>query len=72
MHVAAVEIGLAPDIWTAQEHKICDYGRNLDFGRLQEFAGGKREEAGRVVLGRAALTALRAPRESGSGYLASR
>ncbi len=50
MHVAAVEGGLAPDIWAAQEHKICDYGWKLDFGRLLEFAGGKREEVGRAVL----------------------
>jgi len=50
MHVAAVESGLAPDIWAAQEHRICDHDWKMDFGRLLEFAGGKREEIGRAVL----------------------
>lgn len=50
MHVAAVLNGLAPDIWTALEHKICDYSWKLDFGRLLEFAGGDRAEIGRAVL----------------------
>lgn len=48
MHVAAVQSGLAPDIWTAQREKICEYGWKLDFGRLYEFAGG--DAAGRAVL----------------------
>jgi hypothetical protein len=38
MHVSAVQTGLAPDIWTAQTEKICDYGWKIDFGRLFEFA----------------------------------
>jgi hypothetical protein len=48
MHVAAVRSRLALDISSAQEHKICDYGWKMDFGRLLEFAGGKREEVGRA------------------------
>lgn len=39
-----------PDIWTALEHKICDYSWKLDFGRLLGFAGGGRGEIGRAVL----------------------
>jgi uncharacterized LabA/DUF88 family protein len=50
MHVSAVASGLAPDIWTAQEHKICDYGWKVDFGRLHEFAGGPDGEIGRAIL----------------------
>jgi uncharacterized LabA/DUF88 family protein len=50
MRVAAVSNGLAPDIWTAQEHKICDYSWKIDFGRLLEFAGGNRCDIGRAVL----------------------
>lgn len=50
MHVAAVESGMAPDIWTAQQAKICDNSWKLDFGRLLEFAGGKRADIGRAVL----------------------
>lgn len=50
MHVSAVQTGLAPDIWTAQTEKICDYGWKIDFGRLFEFAGGQASEVGRAVL----------------------
>lgn len=50
MHVAAVQNGLAPDIWTAQKYRICDYSWRLDFGRLLYFAGGEREDIGRAVL----------------------
>ncbi len=50
MHVSAVVNGFAPDIWTAQEQKICDHGWKLDFGRLFEFAGGERGAVGRAVL----------------------
>lgn len=39
VHVSAVQIGLAPDIWSAQDAKICDYGWEIDFGRLFKFAG---------------------------------
>ncbi len=50
MHVSAVQKGLAPDIWTAQKEKICDYGWKMDFGKLYEFAGGQASEVGRAVL----------------------
>ena len=50
MRVSAVQHGMAPDIWTATEHKILDYGWKIDFGRLFEFAGGDRSEVGRAVL----------------------
>jgi len=50
MHVAAVASGLAPNIWVAQQHKICDYSWKIDFGKLLAFAGGKDEEIGRAVL----------------------
>ena len=50
MHEAAVQHGLAPDIWTAMDQKICDQGWKIDFGKLYEFAGGQRAEVGRAVL----------------------
>jgi uncharacterized LabA/DUF88 family protein len=50
MHVAAVAHGLAPDIWSAMEQKICDHSWKIDFGRLYEFAGGDRSAVGRAVL----------------------
>ena len=50
MHVSAVQVGLAPDIWTAQNEKICHYDWKIDFGRLYEFAGGQASEVGRAVL----------------------
>jgi uncharacterized LabA/DUF88 family protein len=50
MHVSAVQTGLAPDIWSAQSERICDYNWKLDFGRLYEFAGGQASEVGRAVL----------------------
>src|SRR5258708_34696156 len=50
MHVSAVAKGIAPDIWTAQQQKICDYSWKIDFGRLFEFAGGKESEVGRAML----------------------
>src|SRR5438105_7969280 len=40
MHVSAVAKGMAPDIWTAQQERICDYSWKIDFGRLHDFAGG--------------------------------
>jgi uncharacterized LabA/DUF88 family protein len=40
MHVSAVAKGIAPDIWTAMESKIVDYGWKMDFGKLYEFADG--------------------------------
>jgi uncharacterized LabA/DUF88 family protein len=50
MHVRAVESGIAPDIWSALEHRICDYAWKIDFGKLYEFAGGHSSEVGRAVL----------------------
>ena len=50
MHVAAVASGLAPDIWTAQTHKICDTNWSFDFGRMFEFAGGDKPDVKRAVL----------------------
>ena len=48
--VSAVKSGHAPDIWTALNNKICDYGYKLDFGRLFQFAGGLKSDVGRAVL----------------------
>jgi uncharacterized LabA/DUF88 family protein len=50
LHVAAAENGLAPDIWTAVQHKICDYSWKLDFGKLFSFAGGDRPDVKRAAL----------------------
>ena len=50
MHVAAVQRGIAPDVWAAIEERICDYNWKLDFGRLYEFAGGDSSDVGRAVL----------------------
>lgn len=50
MHVAAVASGLAPDIWSAQNHKICDTSWSFDFGRMFEFAGGEKSDVKRAVL----------------------
>jgi uncharacterized LabA/DUF88 family protein len=50
MRVAAVEHGLAPDIWTAQQERIWDATWRIDFGRLHELAGGDATEIGRAVL----------------------
>lgn len=50
MHVSAAANGHAPDIWTALQNRICDYGWTLDFGKLYEFAGGQASEVGRAVL----------------------
>jgi hypothetical protein len=47
-HVAAVEAGLAPNLWAAQQANICHPSWRMDFGRLYEFAGGDR--TGRAVL----------------------
>src|SRR5712691_11640207 len=48
MHVSAVAKGMAPDIWTAQQERICDYSWKIDFGRLHDFAGGT-TDVGREV-----------------------
>lgn len=50
MHVSAVARGLAPDIWTAQTTKICDYDWKVDFGRLYRFLTGGDGDVGRCVL----------------------
>lgn len=50
MHVAAVESGLAPGIWEAQQAKICDHSWKLDFGKLFEFAGGEKSEVKKATL----------------------
>jgi uncharacterized LabA/DUF88 family protein len=48
MHVAAVAAGLARDVYSAHEKRICDYTWKPDYLRLYEFAGG--ENVGRAVL----------------------
>ena len=50
MHVAAVQNGLAPNIWDAMQNKICDYSWKIDFGKLFQFAGGNRTDVKRAVL----------------------
>lgn len=50
MHVSAVDIGAAPDVWAAQKHRICDTDWRMDFGKLFQFAGGERKEVKRAVL----------------------
>ena len=42
--------GRAPDIWTAQQERLCDYDWKIDFGKLHDFAGGHASEVGRAVL----------------------
>ena len=48
MHVAAVESGMAPDIWAACDQRLTDSSWKIDFGRLFEFAAGG--DVGRAVL----------------------
>lgn len=50
MHVSAVKVGIAPDLWTALENKICDYGWKIDFGKLFQFAGGDKADVKRAAL----------------------
>lgn len=50
MHVAAVRKGYAPNVWTAQKDKICDYDWKIDFGKLFQFAGGDKSEVKHAVL----------------------
>jgi uncharacterized LabA/DUF88 family protein len=50
MHVSAVEVGMAPNVWSAQNNRICDTGWKLDFGRLFQFAGGDKTQVKRAVL----------------------
>lgn len=50
MHVAAAQNGLAPDVWSAVQNKICDYSWKLDFGKLFQFAGGDTADVKRAAL----------------------
>jgi NYN domain-containing protein len=50
MHVSAVKIGMAPNIWDAQDNRISDPHYRLDFGKLFAFAGGSQADVGRAVL----------------------
>jgi hypothetical protein len=50
MHVAAAKKGLAPDVWTAVQEKICDYEWKLDFGKLFQFAGGDPTDVKKAAL----------------------
>lgn len=50
MRVAGVTSGLAADLGTALRHNITDGSWRINFGRLQDFAGGQRSEIGRAVL----------------------
>jgi hypothetical protein len=50
MHVAAVAKGIAPDVWTAVQNRICDYDWKIDFGKLFAFAGGDKTEVKRAAL----------------------
>ena len=49
MHLKAVAVAAAPDIWTAHRQHITERW-SMDFGRLLEFAGGERSDIGRAVL----------------------
>jgi hypothetical protein len=50
MHVSAAAEGMAPDIWSALNYRICNYNWKIDFGKLYEFAGGQSSEVGRAAL----------------------
>jgi uncharacterized LabA/DUF88 family protein len=50
MHVAAAKHGLAPDVWSAVQQKICDYSWKIDFGKLFQFAGGEKASVRRAAL----------------------
>jgi hypothetical protein len=50
MHVAAFAHGVAPDVWSAVQNKICDYSWKLDFGKLFQFAGGDRAAVKKAAL----------------------
>jgi uncharacterized LabA/DUF88 family protein len=50
MHVAAFANGIAPDVWTAVQNKICDYKWQLDFGKLFQFAGGDKKDVKKASL----------------------
>lgn len=49
--VSAVQKGLAPDIYTAMQDRIIDYGYTIGFGQLYGFlTGNDRTNVNRVVL----------------------
>lgn len=50
MHVAAAKRGLAPDVWTAVQAKVCDYTWKIDFGKLFQFTGGYRSDVKKAAL----------------------
>ena len=50
MRVSAVQKGIVPDIVTAMNGHILDHEWKLDFGRLFEFAGGRRADVKRARL----------------------
>jgi uncharacterized LabA/DUF88 family protein len=50
MHVSAAAEGMAPDIWTALNYRICNHHWRIDFGKLYEFAGGDSSDVGRAAL----------------------
>lgn len=50
MHVAAYKNGLAPDVWSAVQNRICDQSWKLDFGKLFEFAGGEKSDVKKATL----------------------
>lgn len=50
MHVAAYANGLAPDVWSAVQNRICDNSWKLDFGKLFSFAGGDKADVRKAAL----------------------
>ncbi|MGO4703285.1 NYN domain-containing protein [Dyella sp. 2RAB6] len=50
MHVAAFKHGIAPDVWTAVQNRVCDYSWKLDFGKLFQFAGGDKLQVKKAAL----------------------
>lgn len=50
MHVAAFKNGTVPSVWDAVTNNICDHSWKLDFGKLFEFAGGKKTEVRKASL----------------------
>ena len=42
-HVSAVKKGLAPNIFDAQQRRICDRDYKIDYGRLYEFSGASKD-----------------------------
>lgn len=50
MHVSAVANGHAPDVHAAIKNRICDYGWQMDFGKLFQFTAGDPKQVGRALL----------------------